>query len=147
MNVGYATNPTDDSQSRGMTGFGATLPLVHEQQRTAVHVRSGHRSGPAATELLSGSHYRAIAGQLRVLARRCCFQNCAASWWHCDHLCEGFVLIRNSRPQNCSAVAQALRATVDGGSLVGSPDLLPNRNLSLIGIPIVAGHVSAEMII
>jgi len=53
MNVGYATNPTDDSQSRGMTGFGATLPLVHEQQRTAVHVRSGHRSGPAATELLS----------------------------------------------------------------------------------------------
>src|SRR5215472_3563780 len=51
-----------------------------------------------------------------------------------DQGSELFILVRNSRPQNCSAVAQALRATVDGGSLVGSPDLLPDRNLPLIGI-------------
>jgi hypothetical protein len=36
---------------------------------------------------------------------------------------EGFVLVRNSRLQNCGVVAQALRATVDGGAWSYSPDL------------------------
>jgi hypothetical protein len=38
------------------------------------HSEKLHETEPSATELLSGSHYRETAGQLRELARRCRFR-------------------------------------------------------------------------
>jgi hypothetical protein len=62
-----------------------------------------------------------------------------------DQSGEGFVLARNSKPQNCGAVAQALRGTVDEGAWSDLPSYsLPQL---IVDPSDQASHVSAEMII